>query len=161
MIELLNVSVKTEGGKIDLNFSDDLKFTAENLNDAYIDQPSKFAYWSALAIQSKSLLDRKKLEVERFEEYMKKTLIGELDAEVRNNMSMEGERITEARVTGNIYTHPRYLSATQDLYKLQDELLELQAQTNTLNLAKEAFLQRKDMIISLGANIRQEKVSGI
>ena len=149
----------TSNAQQDLDITKDLEFTAENLNQAYIEQPAKFAYWASLAVNSKAALDRKKLEVERQENYLKKTLFGELDTIVRHRMDEEGEKITEARVTARIYTEPQYTEELKKLYVLQDELLELQTQTDILYTAKEAFIQRKDMIISLGANIRQEKTN--
>ena len=159
--EILTFRVKLDSGVVDMDLSRDLKFSAEELNTAYIEQPAKFAYWAMLATQSKTLSDRKKLEVERYESYLKTTLEGELDTEVRNNLSMDGEKITESKVSSNIHTHPRYLDAVNKLTALKVELIELQNQTNLLNIAKDAFIQRKDMIISLGANIRQEKTNAI
>ena len=159
MEKILDIQVKTDSGLIELDLESDLKFTPENLNQAYIEQPSKFAYWSVLAVQSKSALDRKKLEVEQLEDYTRKTLYGELDTEVRQRMEMDGEKVTEAKVVSGIYTHPRYLEVKSKLRECQAELLALQKQTDLLYSAKEAFIQRKDMIISLGANLRQEKTN--
>ena len=160
MEDIQRVKIKiTSNLSEELDLVKELEFTAENLNQAYIEQPAKFAYWATLAVNSKSALDKKKLEVERQENYLKKTLIGELDARVRHKMDERGERITEARVTSKIYAHPQYKLELQNLYELQDELLELQHQTDTLYAARDAFIQRKDMIISLGANIRQEKTN--
>ena len=99
------------------------------------------------------------MEVEIQENYLKKTLLGELDVKVRYQMEEEGERVTEARVTAKIYTHPQYKEELQKLYTLQKEVLELQLQTDTFYAARDAFIQRKDMIISLGANVRQEKTN--
>ena len=150
------INIQTD---LDLDLVEELKFTAENLNQAYIEQPAKFAYWSAQVNKSKFMLEKKKLELEQLDSYLKKTLMGELDQEVRENMAMEGERVTEARVTARVYIHPRYLETVRRVNQLQKELVELQYQTDTLYTAKDAFIQRKDMIISLGANLRQEKTN--
>lgn len=138
------------------NLGDDLKFTPEDINIAYMEQPAKFAYWSVVAAQAKSAVDKKKLEVERQDEYMKKALVGELDRVVRHNLELEGERVTEAKVTNNIYAHPRYREEQDKLYALQDELMELQNQYGLLYAAKDAMIHRKDMLVSMGAQLRQE-----
>ena len=134
----------------------DLKFTEEHLNTAYIEQASKFAFWATLAVQAKAKVDKKKLEIDQKEAYIKKTLMGKLDAFVRHKLADAGKRITEAQVINEIYVQPEYLTACDELWTLQEELSELQLQSGLLSTAKEAMIQRKDMIISLGANLRQE-----
>lgn len=138
------------------DLKDDLRFTPEDINAAYMEQPAKFAYWAVVTAQAKSAVDKKKLEVERQDDFMKKALIGELDRVVRRNLELEGERVTEAKVTNNIYIHPRYLEAQAKLYALQDELAELQSQYGLLYAAKDAMIHRKDMLVSMGAQLRQE-----
>lgn len=142
------------------DLSSDLRISSEDINDAYINHSAKFAYWSVVAAQAKIAVDKKKLEVERQDEYMKKTLLGELDASVRRKLNQEGERVTEARVTAGIYSHSRYQEEQDKLYALQDELLELQGQYSLLYAAKEAMNHRKDMLVSLGAQLRQEGDNG-
>lgn len=153
-ILILTVKTKTSENTIDLG--EDLKIDPMNINDAFIEQPAKFAYWATVAIQAKALLEKKKSEVERQEEYLKKTLVGELDNEVRANLEMNGEKITETKVTNGIYIHERYKEEQAKLYALKDELLELQQKFAVLDIAKESMNQRKDMLISLGANLRLE-----
>ena len=147
--EILKFSVKLGDGVVDMDLAGDLKFSSEDLNTAYIEQSAKFAYWAVLATQSKTLSDKKKWEVDRYENYLKTTLEGELDNEVRITLTMEGEKITESKVESKIHTHPKYLEAVDKLNTLKTELIELQNQTNLLTIAKDAFVQRKDMIISL------------
>lgn len=142
--------------QVQSDLADDLKFTPEDINAAYMNQPAKFAYWAIIAAQSKSALDKKKLEVERQEDFLKKTLVGELDRVVRQNLETEGERVTEAKVSSNIFVHARYLEEQSKLYQLQEEMLELQQQYGLLYAAKEAMIHRKDMLVSLGAQLRQE-----
>lgn len=134
----------------------DLKFQPENLNQAYIEQASKFAFWATLAVQAKSKVDKKKLEIEQQDDFIKKMLVGKLDPVVRRQLEDNSEKVTEAKVTNGIYVHPEYVAACNKLYKLQEDLWELQLQWNLLSTAKDALVQRKDMIISLGANLRQE-----
>lgn len=138
------------------NLEADLKFSPEYINDAYTDQSAKYAYWSVMSVQAKAAMDKKKWEVERQEEYLRKALMGKLDLEVRHNLADMGERVTEAKVTNNIYAHPLYLEAQAKLYSLQDELAELQRQYGLLYAAKDAMNHRKDMLVSLGAQLRQD-----
>ena len=153
---ILNIEVKTRTSTTQMNLTDDLKIDAVDINQAFCDQPSIYAYWATVAAQAKALYDRKKLSVDKKDDYIKKTLVGELDSEVRMELEMNGEKVTETKVTNGIYGHPRYKEEISELYELKEELLDLQAQVTTLEIAKDAMNQRKDMLISLGAQLRQE-----
>lgn len=153
---ILNIEVKTQSSTHQVNLGEDLLIEPEHMNEAFIEQPAKFAYWATVALQAKSLVDKKKLEVDKQEDYLKKNLIGELDGEVRKELELNGEKVTEAKVTNGIYTHERYQEEQSKLYHLKDELLELQNKFAILDIAKESMNQRKDMLISLGAQLRME-----
>ena len=66
------------------------------------------------------------------------------------------KRTTETKVTNRIYIHERYKAEVAKLYDLKEELLELQQNSALLNVAKDAMVQRKDALISLGAQLRLE-----
>lgn len=148
-----NVSVFTDELA---NFEDDLHIDGNDINQAYCDQPALYAYWATLATKAKNLYERKKFEVEKQENYIKKTLIGELDSKVRMNLEMDGEKITESRVANCIYIDSEYVLAVDEYNKLKEELLDLQSSLSVLEVARESMNQRKDMLISLGAQLRQE-----
>ena len=154
--EILELDVHTQQSHTRVNLADDLTIDTHDINSAYMDQPGKFAYWSAVSLQAKLSYERKKQEVNRQEEFLKKTLYGRLDREARAQLELDGEKITEAKVTNIIYTNAEYLDEQDKLYILQDELLEYQHRYNQLDMAKEAMNQRKDMLISLGAQLRLE-----
>ena len=69
---------------------------------------------------------------------------------------MNGEKITEQKVLNGIYYSTEYRDEMSNLYELKEELLELQSQLSVLDIARESMNQRKDMLISLGAQLRQE-----
>lgn len=155
--QLAAQDVERLGLKPHSNLEEDLSFTPENIKDAFSSQAAKYAYWSVVTAQAKNALDRKKSEIDRQEEYIRKTLMSELDIVVRQKLAEESStRVTEARVTSAIYTHLRYQEAQNKLYALQNELLDLQYQYNLLSAAKDAMIHRKDMLVSMGAQLRQE-----
>ena len=153
---ILDIEVKTKTSINQMNLAEDLVINTADINESFCDQPSKYAWWATVAAQSKALLEKKKSEVTKMDDYLKKTLIGELDSEVRMSLEMNGEKITEAKVLNSIYTHKKYLETQENLYALKDELNELQHNYNILEIAKDSFNQRKDMLISLGAQLRAE-----
>lgn len=153
---ILSIVVKTKTSENTIDLAKDLKIDIDNINDSFIDQPCKYAYWATVAAQAKTLADRKKLEVDRQEDYLKKTLIGELDVAVRQDLELNGEKITETKVTNGIYAHEMYKEQMDRLYSLKEEFVELQSQVDVLEAAREAMDQRKDSLISLGAQLRTE-----
>lgn len=155
-MEILVVTVKTKNSENTVDLNEDLRIDSENINEAFCEQPAKFAWWATVAAQAKSLVDRKKLEIEAQDDYLKKTLTGELDYEVRTSLEMNGEKVTESKVTNGIYSHETYKSERDKLFAMKQELLDLQAQATVLDIAKESMIQRKDALISLGAQLRLE-----
>lgn len=155
-MSILTLEVKTRTAVNQLNLGEDLRIDPMNLSTDFCEQPAKFAYWATVAAQARALVDRARLKVDQMEENIKKSLMGELDAEVRQTMELDGVKITEAKVQSNIYTHPKYIAAMEELQVARAELVELQEQSTMMDVAKDAMNQRKDMLISLGAQIRAE-----
>ena len=155
-MSILNITVKTKNSENDVDLGADLKINSADINQDFCEQPAKFAWWATVAVQAQALVDRKKMEVDKQDDYIRKTLVGELDTEVRQEMEMNGEKATETRVTNRIYVHERYKAEVAKLYDLKEELLELQQKSALLNVAKDAMVQRKDALISLGAQLRLE-----
>lgn len=155
-MSILNITVKTKNSENDVDLGADLKINSTDINQDFCEQPAKFAWWATVAVQAQALVDRKKMEVDKQDDYIRKTLVGELDTEVRQEMEMNGEKATEIKVTNHIYIHERYKAEVAKLYDLKDELLELQQKSTLLNVAKDAMVQRKDALISLGAQLRLE-----
>ena len=153
---VLKVEVHTSQSHVIVDLAEDLNIDTTDINTAYIEQPGKFAYWATVALQAKFAYERKKQEVNRQEDFLKKTLYGKLDSTIRAQLELDGERITEAKVITAINTHKDYLIEQEHLYQLQSELLELQERFQQLEVAKESMNQRKDMLISLGAQLRLE-----
>lgn len=155
-MSILNIEVVTRTSTNQIDLAEDLRINSVDINKDFCEQPAKFAYWATVAVQAQALVDRKKMEVDKQDDYIRKTLVGELDTEVRQEMEMNGEKATETKVTNRIYVHERYKAEVAKLYDLKEELLELQQKSALLNVAKDAMVQRKDALISLGAQLRLE-----
>ena len=141
------------------NMAEELSINVGNLSESFTDQTAKYAYWSSLTIQAKNKVERKKLELEVKEDFVKKTLIGILDNRIRTRFKDEGVKATETLVVNTIYTEPDYRQAKEEIFKLKEELLDLQEEYSVLEGIREAFNQRKDMLISLGAHVSAEMIN--
>lgn len=134
----------------------DLQIDTANIKQSYIEQPAKYAWWAIQAIKAQNLLEKKKQECDIEETNVKKILRSRIDQEVRETMNVSGSRITEGKIEALVNTDERYISGLEDLNKLKSEMLSLQENYLMLVAAREAMEQRKEMLISLGAQMRYE-----
>ena len=155
-IEFLCLTVEMSGKTYVQDLNEDLRINADDINESYIDQPSKFAWWAVLAAQARAKADRIKSAIEKQDEYIRKILTGELDAAVRKSLELDGEKVTEGKVTNGIYKNDRYIEEMTKLHNLRDEYVEANEDACILEAAKDAMNQRKDMLISLGAQMRTD-----
>ena len=105
--EFLCLTVEMSGKTYAQDLNEDLRINADDINESYIDQPSKFAWWAVLAAQARAKADRIKSAIEKQDEYIRKILTGELDAEVRKNLELEFK----------LGTDPRFYQALSDFVK--------------------------------------------
>ena len=153
---ILELTVNTKSGMYDLDLAEDLRINKTDLSESYMDQPAKFAWYAVLAAQARAQADDLKNKIEQKEDYIKKILRGKLDAEVRKQLELDGERVTEGKVENGINCHPKYVEALEELHRLRDDYVEANENASILETAKEALNQRKDMLISLGAQMRAD-----
>lgn len=154
--EFLTLTVSTPFGKYSQDLNSDLEIHPEDLNSDYCDQPAKFAWWATLAASAQAVVDRLKTKIEIQDTLIRKDLKGKLDSEIREQMELDGIKVTEGKVEAAFYSHAEYLEAANTLKELQQQLIDAQDQARILGVAKEAMNQRKDMLISLGAAMRMD-----
>lgn len=155
-LSILEVTVKLPQNSYDLDLAKDSQIDVNNLNQGFIEQPTIFAWYATLAALAKSKVTRLKREVEKQDDYIRKTLIGTLDSKVRKQLEINGEKVTETKVTNAIYADVEYISNIQKLNGLKDELTDAEENSAILDVARETMTQRKDMLISLGAQVRSD-----
>lgn len=112
-----------------------------DLNISFRDQASLFAHYAALHRQALEQLAQKKLAVEVRHSVIYK--------EIREESEKDGKKITENALDAAI-------SANKDYIALRMELIKAEGIANLAKNALEAFSQRKDMLVQLGADARQE-----
>ena len=153
---ILSVEVKTKNQVDTMNLADDLLIDEANINESFCNQPSLFAWWATVAAQARAIADKVKLEVEKQDDYIRKTLTGELDVEVRQQLELNGEKVTETKVTNSIFTHKKYKAEVEKLYELKEKYLEANSNAVVLEIGRDSMNQRKDALISLGAQVRND-----
>jgi hypothetical protein len=122
-------------------FQEDLEIDGHNLNNAFMRQASLFAYYAATHVGAMRKEARAKLLLEIEEAKVAKS--------IRDKMVAEGTKTTEKQIEQEVSRTPSYIKAV-NAYN------EAKANTALAASAVEAFRQRRDMLIQLGANQREE-----
>lgn len=119
----------------------DLAFSENNLDDAFISQAGMFAHYSGLAHRAARRYDQLVQQ--------EKLVYAMLDQEVRQGAADAGEKITEAAIKNRILLDSRHR-------KIIERMLDAKAVAAMTKDGCEAFKQRRDMLIQVGANMREE-----
>lgn len=154
--DILKTSFTVNDENVTMELSDDMVINVADITESYVDQPAKYAYWATFAALLRSKANKLKQQVDRETDYIKTTLTGSLDSKVRIQLELDGEKITESKVSSAIFTHPEYIAHKDKLKTLQEEYLEADEKARLLEVGKETMNQRKEMLISLGAQLRTD-----
>lgn len=155
-MEILKIDVKINDTNVSLDLSQDMLIDVSDINKSYLDQPSKYAYWATLAALARSKANKMKQQLDKEQDYLKTTLTGTLDAKVRNQLELDGEKITESKVTNAIYTNPEYIAYKTRIDEMTKAYLDADEQARLLEVGRATLDQRKEMLISLGAQLRSD-----
>jgi hypothetical protein len=120
---------------------EDIRINPSNLELEFVEQANRFAYWALMSEQAKDLAARKKIQLDM--------LYARLDFQTRDTHHQNGSKFTEKMIEGEVTTNQDYQVTNLDL-------ADLRKLSALLQVAKEAMVMRKDMLISLGANYRAE-----
>lgn len=119
----------------------DLEISESNLSKAMIRQAPLFARYSALAAKAQFQADRADQQVDLVE--------AELDSDIRDDMNAKGVKITESMVKAAVIRHPKYQKAVT-------RYNEAKAIAEMVKTAADSFRHRRDMLIQMGADRREE-----
>ncbi len=124
--------------KYDQKFYDELRdgmrINRNALDEEAITQPNSFFHASEGCVLAESRRDKKKHDLE--------VIVAELDKDVRDSMTAEGEKITEALVKAQI-------AREQDFHRAHEEYLDACLEADLWEALRNAYRQRADMLKSL------------
>ena len=134
--------------------SDVSAFRSKLMHDLFIDVSDLSSEFSSQAIRfAQYAMD---YEISCVEEDEAKadvaSVAAQLDAQVRMDMTQGGAKITEKKVENTVITSPIYNQALT-------KHLDAKRRAGMLKAARDAFAQRKDMLVQLGATQRAEAAS--
>lgn len=128
---------------VDVNqLKKDVSFDLHDLDNAIRSHASLFVHYANLARLARAQADRMKAVVDVLE--------SKLYAIHREALMSEGKKATEAQVTAAVQCDPRWMSA-------QMKRIDAKAIYDLANDAREAFAQRKDMLVQVSVDRRTEQ----
>lgn len=119
----------------------DVQFSPEDLDNAYIEQASLYAYYAHQSMLASRRADNAKL-------FLNATEAG-IDKNIRNDAATEGKKLTEKMIEQEVSRAPVYVSAVK---KYNDA----KALAQMLRDILDAFKNRKDCLIQYGLSRREE-----
>jgi len=142
--DVFKFEIKINDVEYKQTIGEDLRIDRAVLDDEFCEQPAKFAYYSTLYELARDREARQKRSLD--------LLYARIDAEKRiaaASMTAANSKFkyTETMCKNEVITDAEYQEA-------QLNYLDSKKLANTLGVAKEAFAQRKEMLISVGANAR-------
>jgi len=123
----------------------DVEFSPENLDNAYVEQASLFAYYAEQSRLASKKMDNFKLRIS--------TVEAELDKGFRDAAITTGVKITEKAIEQSIARDDKHVKSVM-AYN------DAKATHQMLRDILEAFKQRKDCLIQIGLTRREELKSG-
>jgi len=144
--ELPTMTMDINGVNELIDPNSDLTVVESDLVQEFSEQPSKFAFYGGLHSDSLITLERLKSILQQYE--------AEHEIEMRNrifNRYGPSERVTEAKLQAEFARDP-------DWQKANATLIEWKQTVGRLEVLKEAFKQRAQMLWNIGATRRQEMV---
>ena len=132
--------------KIDTNFWEKFKedLSINDVNTSMLNQPALFAKWAQEYSEAYSKREDLKWVLDK--------TYAVINERVRNDPS--AGKLTEARVEALVVQSPEYVAAKEDF-------LAAQSMESALKLILQAVTMKKDMLISLSANQREELSTGV
>jgi len=128
---------------IAVNLETELKIDVANVDQELVDQPSKYAWYSAIYEHLSHIVNKLKVLVSETE--------ARIVDRIRSDAQLSGQsRPTEKMIDAEMKLDPEW-------QEMQNLLLEAQRNMNLARVAKEAFQQRRDMLISLVSIIKEER----
>lgn len=141
-----NVQAEFDLPRFSEQVRNDVAFNELTIQEDYMKQAALVAYYSTIAHRAAERLEKAKAKLDLVEALV--------DNELRMEAVNSGEKITEALVAKRIKLDGRYQAA-------QTKVIEARTLAGVTKDAMEALRHKRDMLIQVGADIREEMKGGL
>lgn len=142
----IKVDLEIDGVAFQRQLGDDVPISGTAIDEEFMEHSDRFAWWATVTELARDKVARTKYQLDR--------IYALVDHKVRFELNDKKAKVTEKIVENIVITSKEYQECML-------ELLEAKKQLGLAMAGKEALIQRKDMLISLGANMRAEGSSNL
>jgi len=140
-INILSIQYGKE--HITLNIAQEAKIKEDNIEDEIKRQPASYAF--LFMLHKKLLTEFERLKLRR------KSIYGILLAEAKRRTNSAGRPLSDNDAKAWVESHRKYI-------RISERCIEARDQADQVQAAVKSFEQKKDLIQSLSANLRNERV---
>lgn len=147
-----------DGVRYAIDIDAELGIDEQNIKDCYIDQAGKFAWYAVVhaaamrrADQAKMALDLARAEIDVAKARAAARLKGEMTSE------KSGKPPAQNAIDAILDSQPEVVKARAEVTAAQEALTQAHYEQEVVRAVKDAFTHRRDMLIQLGADTRQEQ----
>jgi hypothetical protein len=127
-----------------LEVDSELKIDRGNIQECFMDQPGKYAWYSAVYAAASTRVDEAKLRLE--------IVKSRVSSKLRSRVDGKGKAPAESAIE-------KMLPGEEEVITAEENLIEAKRQEGVLRAVKEAFQHRRDMLIQMGYDLRMEQRS--
>ena len=124
-----------------LDLENDLDINTAEINKEMVEQPAQFAWYGVLWKLAGKKASQLKKTITKFK--------AELELKIREQANESKIKVTESAVEAMV-------ESNETLEKYNDDYIQAKLEEGLLEIGKDAFIQRKDMLVSISSNMRQE-----
>ncbi|QVD58107.1 hypothetical protein BT3_146 [Staphylococcus phage BT3] len=145
-LDFTNFTIKDRNGNSqEFDITDELKITEYTIQEDFMQQSAKYAFWASILekVRAYSEMEQRNLE----------TIGSKLNLTIRQEYEQQGKKPTKDMIESSVYIH--------DSYQQQLKVVEAwNYKVKQLQYVVKAFETRRDMMIQLGAELRQTNKNG-
>jgi len=123
------------------NYLKDLEILEARLNEMLMTQPAKYVFWARMWAVQRVIHEKRKFDLEKYS--------AQIYTFIRNEKESAGEKVTEKIVEMAMLRDTKY-------EEMKNAVMRERLRLDHLTAVRDAFSQRKDCLMSLSANLREE-----
>ena len=151
------VTIVHDGVRRVIDIDAELAIDEQNIKSDYINQAGRFAWYAVVYAAAMRRTDKAKMVLDMARndiELAKATATSRLKEEITKE---KGKPPAQNAIDAIIDSQPEVVKARAAVAKAQEGYVQAHYEQEVVRAVKESFVHRKEMLISLGADARQEQ----
>lgn len=159
------ITVVHNGTKYVIDVDAELAIDEQDIKKCYVDQAGKFAWYAVVHAAAMRRVDTLKTRVDVLRAEIDvakakaaarlKTEMTESETDKKGNVKIRLP--SQSAIDAILDSQPEVIEARDAVNKAQQSLVDARYEQEVVKATKDAFVHRRDMLIQMGADVRQEQ----